>query len=227
MADMNSSGSGSATGLPDLRKRVTAQIEPTLRRSAELGFLGSMPIVDQIDHALGFVVVAESALGGIPMAIADLGSGGGVPGLILQVCWPETRLVLIDSNERRTEFLAEAVEDLGLDLVEVVRGRLEEIGRLEECRQRFDLVTSRSFGAPAVTAECGGPLLAVGGFLVVSEPPEGQDRWPVEGLQPLGLVPIEHDRFEDRFGYQVIQKREPTPDRYPRRTGIPTKRPLF
>jgi 16S rRNA (guanine527-N7)-methyltransferase len=225
---MNDADPGSPAELSERRKQVAARIGPTLKRSAELGFLGSMPIIDQIEHALGFVVAAESALGGSPMSVADLGSGGGVPGLILLACWPTTRLVLLDSNERRTEFLSEATAELmGGEPVEVIRGRAEEIGQSEMFRGQFDLVTSRSFGAPAVTAECGAPLLTIGGVMVVSEPPEGENRWPADGLQPLGIIPSEHVRFEDRFGYQVLRKQEPTPDRYPRRTGIPAKRPLF
>jgi 16S rRNA (guanine527-N7)-methyltransferase len=225
---MSDAGRGSPGQLSELRKRIIAQIEPTLERSAQLGFLGSMPISDQIDHALGFVVTAESVLGRSPTSVADLGSGGGVPGLILVACWPSARFVLLDSNERRTEFLSEITTELkGFELVEVIRSRAEEIGRSEPFRQQFDLVTSRSFGAPAVTAECGAALLSIGGVMVVSEPPEGEDRWPMDGLLPLGLVPSDQFRFEDRFGYQVLRKEEPTPDRYPRRTGVPTKRPLF
>jgi 16S rRNA (guanine527-N7)-methyltransferase len=225
---MNDAAPGPSSDLSKLRKRITGHLEPVLERSTELGFLGSMPIADQIDHALGFVVAAESALGGSPTAVADLGSGGGVPGLILLACWPTTRVVLLDSNERRTEFLSEeTAESVGFELAEVIRGRAEEIGRSDAFRQQFDLVTSRSFGAPGVTAECGAALLTIGGIMVVSEPPEGGDRWPIDGLLPLGLSPSGHVRFEDRFGYQVLRKIEPTPDRYPRRTGIPSKRPLF
>jgi 16S rRNA (guanine527-N7)-methyltransferase len=225
---MNDAGSGSPVEPSELRKRIAAQIEPTLDRSAELGFLGSMPVTDQIDHSLGFVVAAESALGGSPTAVADLGSGGGVPGLVLLACWPATRVVLIDSNQRRIEFLSEVTAgSTGVGPVEVVRGRAEEIGRSEQFRHQFDLVTARSFGAPAVTAECGAALLTVGGVMVVSEPPSGEDRWPIDGLLSLGLVSSEHVRFENRFGYQVLRKEGPTPDRYPRRTGIPAKRPLF
>jgi len=199
-----------------------------LIRSVELGFLGRMPIGEQIDHSLGFVAAAESALGRSPTAVADLGSGGGVPGLVLLACWPTARVVLVDANERRTEFLSEITTELvRFGEVEVIRGRAEEVGRSEEFRTQFDLVTSRSFGAPAVAAECGAGLLAVGGAMVVSEPPEGGDRWPDDGLRPLGLVSSTRLRFEERFSYQVLRKEGQTGDRYPRRTGIPSKRPLF
>jgi 16S rRNA (guanine527-N7)-methyltransferase len=214
----------------ELRGRVTLRVEQILHRSAELGFLGSMSVSDQIDHALGFVVAAESVLQRQPRSVVDMGAGGGVPGLVLLSCWPDSRLVLLDANERRTEFLS--TETAGWDApgtVEVLRGRAEEIGRMDRLRQQFDLVTSRSFGVPAVTAECGSPLLAVGGVMVVSEPPDGPDgtRWPVEGLTQVGLRVSTRVRFDDRFGYQVLVKSDPTPDRYPRRVGIPSKRPLF
>jgi hypothetical protein len=90
-------------------------------------------------------------------------------------------------------------------------------------------VTARSFGAPAVVAECGAPFLTIGGIMVVSEPPgdrEGQ-RWPSEDLASLGLQPSTRTRFNDSYGYQVLVKVAETADRFPRRVGIPTKRPLF
>jgi 16S rRNA (guanine527-N7)-methyltransferase len=106
---------------------------------------------------------------------------------------------------------------------------------MAEFRGAFSLVVARSFGPPAVVAECGAPFLCPGGILVVSEPPpppvdggrtgpEG-GRWPGRALAELGLVP--QDPSQDRFGYQVLRQAEPCPDRYPRRTGIPSKRPLY
>ncbi len=212
-----------------LRARVDSRIAPLLQRSADIGFLGGMPVPDQIDHSLGFVAAVEVALGHQPERVADLGTGGGVPGLILYSCWPGSRVVLIDGNQRRTEFLSAEVEGWGSSSLEVVRGRVEELGREDGYRDRFDVVTARSFGPPPVTAECGAPLLALGGILVVSEPPEETeaDRWPEDQLSELGLVPEGRARFDERFGYQVLRKISRTPDRYPRRIGIPSKRPLF
>jgi 16S rRNA (guanine527-N7)-methyltransferase len=208
---------------------IVAAVKPTLMRSAELGFLGSMALDDQIDHSLGFVAVAEATLGGRPGAVVDLGSGGGVPGLVLLACWPECRVVLLDANERRTDFLLEVTsEPRTHQRVEVIRGRAEELGHDERFRGQFDLVTSRSFASPAVTAECGAALLTDQGLMVVSEPPdEVDDRWPADGLARLGLEALSPIRIEDRFGYQPLRKVAVTDDRYPRRVGIPTKRPLF
>lgn len=214
-----------------LRERVSPWVEGALRRSTELGFLGGMPVEDQIDHALGFVYSAESEVETWPRRVVDLGSGGGVPGLVLLSCWPESRILLVDSNDRRTEFLSGVIEGSGAEKeVDVLRSRAEDAGRDPALREQFDLVTSRSFGAPGVTAECGAPFLRVGGLLIVSEPPDAQladRRWPSAGLEQLGLQPSTRVRFNEAFGYQVLVKSRTTPKRYPRRVGIPAKRPLF
>ena len=220
--------------LPHDRHRASHDLAevvgPVLERSAGLGFLGGMGIEEQIDHALGFCRAAEDQLGRAPNTTLDMGTGGGIPGLVLAAVWPETRPTLLDANQRRTDFLAEEIQAWGIsDRVTVVRGRAEESGRLPAWRGRFELVVARSFGSPAVTAECAAPFLEIGGILVVSEPPEGvsSDRWPVEGLRELGLAPTPAGTHRGRFGYQVVEKQAETPDRFPRRTGIPTKRPLF
>ncbi len=218
-----------ATVLTQLRNRVSTSVIDTLDRSAALGFLGGMPVAEQVDHALGFVAATEKALGRPPESVVDLGTGGGVPGLILCSCWSNSRVVLMDGNERRTEFLSEELGKWGDVGTAVVRGRAEELGRDERYRDHFDLVTARSFGRAAVTAECGAPLLRSSGLVVVSEPPgeELHGRWPEEGLAELGLQRLLRYRFDDRYGYQLLIKSGETSDRYPRRVGVPAKRPLF
>lgn len=213
-----------------LREKVGPALNQAFQRSFELGFLGSMPIGDQIDHALGFVAILELELGGSPPSVIDLGTGGGVPGLVLAACWPDTRVVLMDANERRTAFLQEALAGWpGGAHAEVIRGRAEELGRDGSLREKFQAVTSRSFGLPAATVECGSSFLAVGGSMVISEPPESDPaaRWPRTGLDRVGLVPAVTVRPIERFGYQVLKKVEPLDERFPRRVGVPVKRPLF
>jgi 16S rRNA (guanine527-N7)-methyltransferase len=196
-----------------------------LERAQELGFLGPGPVVTHIDHSRGFI----AGLDGPPGRFLDLGSGGGVPGLVLALDWPDAHAVLLDAGERRCVFLREAVTRLDLDgRVEVVRQRAEEAGRSPALRGAFDLVVARSFGAPAVTAECAAPFLRVDGRLVVSEPPadsEDPGRWPADGLSHLGLTLDAAWRQE--YGYQSLVQRAPCPERYPRRVGQVAKRPLF
>lgn len=200
-------------------------LEAVLERARDLGFLGPGPVVGHIEHAAGFV----QAVGTLhPARVVDLGSGGGVPGLVVAAAWPHATLFLLDSNERRALFLAEAAAELGLaDRVVVGHARAEEAGHDPNWRARADLVLARSFGPPAVTAECAAPLLAIDGRLVVSEPPgEAAERWPEGPLAQLGLRPV--SRFEQAFSrFQVLRQAELCPPAYPRRVGVPAKRPLF
>ncbi len=201
-----------------------------------------MELERQIDHAQGFARAYGEAVGAHgdlgPACWMDLGSGGGLPGLVLAQCWPGSEGVLLDSSERRTAFLSGAVVALGWEgRVRVIRARAEDAGRAPDLRGAFEAVWARSFGSPPVTAECAAPFLCPGGLLVVSEPPgpepgptfgaDGQEqgRWPRDGLASLGMEPLV--RVRDRFGYQVVRQAGPCPDRFPRRAGVAAKRPLY
>jgi 16S rRNA (guanine527-N7)-methyltransferase len=201
---------------------MTTLIE-VLERAREVGFLGPGPVEPHVTHAEGFA----QAFPVRPNRFVDLGSGGGVPGLVLAGLWPSTRGVLLDSNERRTDFLAWAVGELGLgDRVHVVRNRAEAYGRDWTVRGKFDAAVARGFAPPPVTAECAAPLLAVGGLLVVSDPPdEAPRRWPQAAATQLGLSVGPVVQADAR--YQVLTQVQKCPDRYPRRVGIPAKRPLW
>lgn len=212
-----------------------------LELSQAFGFLGPGPIGPHVLHAeaCGRVVEAELRRGGrdalgaevgqLPsrsLAFLDLGSGGGVPGLVLARRWPSSSAVLLDSSVRRTEFLRQQVSEMGWsERVEVITARAETEARVPARRRSFDVVVARAFGPPAVVAECAAGFLRVGGFLVVSEPPGPNERWPAEGLVPLAMGPA---RFvSGDFTFVVIEQVGACPDTFPRRTGVPSKRPLF
>jgi 16S rRNA (guanine527-N7)-methyltransferase len=203
----------------DLRRHagLLAQLEVARHR----GFLGPGPVESHIDHARAFLIALEHTSG----TVIDLGSGGGVPGLVLAVARPDLRLVLVEARAKRCRFLEAAAGALGV-AADVVEGRAEMIGRSTR-RGTADAVVARSFGLPATTAECASPLLLVGGRLVVSEPPPPAqpDRWPAAGLRLLGLEVAE--RVEEATTVQVLEQRIGCPDGYPRRDGLPAKRPLF
>ena len=171
---------------------------------------------------------SDGGSGEPPGRCLDLGSGAGLPGLVLALWWPGSEWVLLDVGSRRTAFLREGVARLGLgDTVEVVTGRAEELGHDPGRRGATDLVVARGFGPPAVAAECAAPFVAVGGITVVSEPPGGRpDRWPAAGLALLGMAPGPSVTTSGGT-YQVLEQRGPCPAPLPRRTGIPAKRPLF
>jgi 16S rRNA (guanine527-N7)-methyltransferase len=206
---------------------IDGGLEVVLERSRTLGFLGPGSLRVQAEHAAGFAEVVDRT----PARVLDLGTGGGVPGVVLADLWRETDVVLLDAAERRCRFLEEAVADLGwTERVRVIRARAEEAGRREDLRGGFDLVVARGFGPPGVTAECGAPFLRMGGELVVSEPPTddeagGTERWPAQGLALLGLRPA--GSWQRPFHYRAFAQAEPCSERFPRRVGIPAKRPLF
>lgn len=220
-------------------ERAEEHLLEVLEKARSLDLLGPMPLDQQVDHARGFAVAYEQARAGSqPGRWVDLGSGGGLPGLVLAQYWLRSHGVLLDAAQRRTAFLAEAVHELGWgQRVAVVRARAEEAGRDPELRGGFDVVWARSFGSPPVTAECAAPFLKAGGLLVVSEPPEsraaaergapteGSVRWPREGLAELGQEPLLSVRAH--YGYQVILQAVTCPDRFPRRSGAASKRPLY
>ncbi len=189
----------------------------------EEGALGPSPVDEHLKHALAWAEILPE-----PKRFVDLGSGGGVPGLILAMLFPDSEAVLIDARRRRSANLEISVHTLGLrERVSVLCARAEEAGRDPELRGGFDLVVARSFGSPAITAECAAPFLAVGGSLSVSEPPSASDdRWQLEGLNALGLAKPELHRIGEA-GFMVSQLETLCPDRYPRRNGMPEKRPLW
>lgn len=202
-----------------------ARVLAVLADARQLGLLGPGPEEEHVEHARGFAAAA----GMVPRRrVVDLGSGAGVPGLVLALLWPRVPFVLVDASQRSTTFLEEAVSCLGLEgWVKVVRQRAEVLGREAQWRATADLVVARGFGRPAVVAECAAPLLAPGGQVVVSEPPERpEERWPREGLARLGLGPgqtVEHGGK----GYRVLRQERACPPGFPRRVGMPAKRPVF
>lgn len=237
MGDPGASGPGDST-VPD-SSISDASLSGVLDEARRAGFLGSGPIEPQVRHAEGFGVVGRRLTRKCNRAsqgprLADLGSGGGLPGLVVAVRWPETHLVLIEAGARRAAFLRTAVQRLGIgERVAVLEERAERAGRQPEIRGTFDGVLARSFGRPAVVAECAAPLLRVGGWIVVSEPPASKAgestvrnvRWPTAPLDELGLVL--GALVTEPFAYRILRQRDPCPDRFPRRNGAPAKRPLF
>jgi 16S rRNA (guanine527-N7)-methyltransferase len=159
----------------------------------------------------------------------DLGSGAGLPGLVLALAWEDLPGVLLDAHGRRAAFAREAVSRLGLEgRVVVHQARAEDAARDPALRGGFALVVARGFGAPATTAECAVGFLAASGRLAVSEPPEGETgtRWPPAGLARLGLAPAELRRGAGAT-VAVMRATGSAPDGWPRRQGVPGKRPLW
>ncbi len=169
-----------------------------------------------------------------PATAIDLGSGGGVPGIPLALARPEVRWVLVDSVRKKADVLASMVTELGLSNVTVVAERAELLGRAPDHRERHDLVAARACAPLPTLAELALPLLAVGGSLVAWKGPlAAGDEELARGttaLRELGggtpeLRPAGHAALGGHT-LVVVRKERPTPARYPRRPGEPSRRPL-
>jgi 16S rRNA (guanine527-N7)-methyltransferase len=202
------------------------ELRALLDEARELGFLGPGPIEHQLRHAVELARVIEPFAG----RFLDLGSGGGLPGLVLAYELPAATGCLLDAQQRRCAFLNRAISRLGLGpRMTVACGRAETLARDPSLRGSFDLVVARSFGSPPVTAECAVSFLRAGGRLVVTEPPDPDAsvaRWPAEGLAGVGFGPAERLRSGETSAVQMT-RRDLLDDRYPRREGTPAKRPLW
>ena len=201
-------------------------LDEVLGDAQDLGFFSPQPIARQRELAEGLVPRVRALVGEGPRTL-DLGAGGGLPGLVLARSLPAMTLTMLDANGRRCAFLREAVQRLELANANVLEGRAEGLVT-EARREAFDLVVARGFGPPAATAECASPYLKVGGYLLVTEPPEAGEtarRWSSEGLADLGLGPAE--LLAGSPAAVAMRKDSPTPGRFPRRDGVAAKRPLF
>jgi 16S rRNA (guanine527-N7)-methyltransferase len=207
---------------PEARHRLTAVLEDARGR----GMLGPGPVEAHLEHAERLASALDPGFDG---RFVDLGSGAGVPGLILVMAWPGANGILLDARQRRCRFLESAVREVGVPArASVVCGRAEEVARRPALRGTLDLVVARGFGPPATTAECAVGFLRPAGRLVVSEPPGDEDegRWPPEGLGELGLSGPEI-RGADGGRFAILTAEGPPPGRWPRRAGVPGRRPLW
>ena len=155
-----------------------------LRAIQVRGAIGEASLVDAIRHADQFVTELPVAA----RSLADLGSGGGLPGLVIAVRRPDLAITLVERRRSRADLLSRAVR--ALELSGRVTVFADDVRRLAATTAgAFDAVTARSFAAPPITADWAGRLLRSGGLLVVSEPPDDDvTRWPDELLRRAGLV---------------------------------------
>ena len=161
-------------------------VRAVLDESQRLGFLGDRQISEVIEHARGFV----TALDGVEGTVADLGSGGGVPGLVIAHDRPDLRLLLVDRRAKRTDFLDRMVRRLRWgDRVQVICADVED---LIGASRSIDAAVARGFGPPEMTLSMASRLVRTGGRIVISEPPEGE-RWAPELTSELGVRRLDDD----------------------------------
>lgn len=159
------------------------------------GAIGEASLELAVAHADQFVVALPSSV----RRLADLGSGGGLPGLVIAWRLPLVEVTLVERRRSRADLLARAVRALQLSgRVTVIADDVSALAA--QASGTFDAVTARSFAAPEITARWAGRLLRLGGMLIVSEPPHDDPlRWPAATLASHGLLDLGRDQGVRRF----------------------------
>lgn len=166
--------------------------------------------------------------------VIDVGAGNGVPGLPLKIAFPGLNLVLLDSTAKKANFLKHIVQKLGLENVEIVIGRAEEVAHQEQYREKFDIALSRAVAVLPALAELTLPFCKIGGRLIAQkkgdiekEIKEARKAIALMGGSLREVKGVDLAEFTDERYLVIIDKVTPTPDQYPRRPGIPVKRPIL
>jgi 16S rRNA (guanine527-N7)-methyltransferase len=163
----------------------------------------------------------------------DIGAGAGFPGLPLKIARARMRVTLLESVRKKVAFLEHVVEELGLRSVEVVRERAEDLARQPAHRERYDVAVGRAVAQMATLAEYGLPLVRLGGILLAQKGTqiEGEVESALPAIELVGgrlreVQTVFLPGLSDPRHLVVVEKVAPTPNKYPRRTGMPGKRPL-
>jgi len=168
-----------------------------------------------------------------PNRLIDIGTGAGFPGIPLKIILPDVHIVLLESVRKKTRFLRHIVQALNLEKVEVVRVRAEEAGQDPDHREQYDCAVARAVASMPTLVEYMLPLVRVGGTALAQKgegaPAEAHSAERAINLLGGHLRQLQHITLpgvtEDRY-LVTIDKVAATPGKYPRRPGIPSKRPL-
>jgi 16S rRNA (guanine527-N7)-methyltransferase len=165
--------------------------------------------------------------------IVDVGTGAGFPGLPLKILCPNMHLTLVESIGKKTDFLRHIVQVLSLEGVEILHMRAERVGHIESQRQSYDWAIARAVAPLPVLVEYLLPLVRIGGRILAQKGESGRvEVQSAEGVIGLmggdfrEILPVTLPGIAGERCLVVIEKTAATPDKYPRRVGIPTKRPL-
>ncbi len=167
-------------------------------------------------------------------SVIDIGTGAGFPGIPLKIVYPQIRLTLLDSLDKRIRFLTEVINELGLEDVTALHGRAEDYGQDEEHREKYDLCVSRAVAALPVLTELCVPFVKVGGCFVAYKSEKAEEEMKAAGkaTETLGSKIGSAESFTlsgGEYGRTLIKidKCENTPNKYPRRAGLPSKKPIL
>ena len=167
------------------------------------------------------------------ISVIDVGTGAGFPGLALKIAFPDLRVTLVDSLNKRVQFLKEVIEKLGLEKITALHGRAEDLARKREMREQFDLCVSRAVAKLSTLSEYCLPFVRVGGSFISYKSEKISEELPLAeyAIKVLGGEILDQVSFylPDSDLYRnliVVKKVSGTPKKFPRKAGIPGKEPL-
>lgn len=167
------------------------------------------------------------------LTLIDVGTGAGFPGLALKIAYPELKVTLLDSLQKRIQFLDAVIEKLGLEGIETIHGRAEDFAKPQKLRESFDLCVSRAVANLSTLSEYCLPFVKVGGYFIpyksekiAQEKEEAKKAFELLGgefeRQVEFMLPSS-DIYRNLF---VIKKVKETPKKFPRKAGLPAKEPI-
>ena len=165
--------------------------------------------------------------------LCDVGAGAGFPSIPLKILKPGLKVTIVDSLQKRLNFLKDLISELGLTDVELVHGRAEDVGQNKLDRERFDIVTARAVARMSVLSEYCLPLVKKGGYFVALKGPKAEDELDdgKKALEVLGGKLIKDEELtlpasEEERTLVLVQKVKSTPKKYPRQAGTPRRKPI-
>lgn len=164
-------------------------------------------------------------------SLIDIGTGAGFPGIVLKIYNEDLKITLLDSLNKRIKFLQLVVDELNLENIEAVHARAEELGRSENYREKYDIVTSRAVANLSTLLEYDMPFVKVGGYFIAMKGPEYKvELQETSAIEILGgkLEEVVEIALPDNITHYliVIKKIKNTPAKYPRAGGKPKNNPL-
>ena len=167
------------------------------------------------------------------LSIIDVGTGAGFPGLPLRICLRNTKVTLLDSLNKRINFLQEVSKQVGIDNIEFIHGRAEDFGKSEAYREQYDIATARAVAGLPILMEFCVPFVKVGGYFVCLKGPnanleleESKAAMEVLGVEFIEKINIELPESDLNHNILVFKKVKNTPEKYPRKAGKPAKSPI-